>query len=275
MSRDRPRRRVLIGISAAAVLVVAASVFLIARAEDAPDVEPRAGPSTSTTTDSALLYPGRLDVFPPEGAIPSEPETGVLVADLPPVPVFVYEDRRVIFPLWIDGLEGGWKNWFERRLTPEGLELVKAEIRRGGRLDAVPPGFPPWGWFDGDRELITGPDDPDLSWLPPTAWEDTEPKLFVPSKYLACLRPSPLALLPRDAAEPFAGAVESSPACLDLALDDAREVATALDAAGAGQPGHGNPFSYGIVAPERPALRVEVLFSTYLPHGNAVFCCAG
>jgi hypothetical protein len=301
-------RRWLVVAAAATIIVIAAAAVLAYRSgDDTTDIVP-AGPGPTATT-TTLPFSERLDAFPPEGAIPSTPETGVLLPDLPLIPVFVYEDGRVITSrsIVIDGQR--WKNWFEQRLTPEGLELVKAEIRGGGRLDHSPPPSPgpPAGWiyFDGDRQLVTKTDPvktypagglpppaltaPDLSWLPTGAWEDPEPKLFVPSKYLVCLGGSGdasaiLARLPSAAAEPFARATRSEggqmapPAngpCFDFATDDARTVAAALHAAGAYQPGMGNPFSYGYDRKSPDWVGVEIDFTTYLPHGNPVICCAG
>jgi hypothetical protein len=279
----RPRRRALIGTAVVAlsvvVAIVVATVFVSGGRHARERVTP-AGPGPSSTTTSVPSAPERLDVFPPEGARPSEPETGVLLADLPPLPIFVYEDGRVIAALSIPG----WKNWFERRLTPEGLELVRAEIRSGGRLDPAlpPPSGLPWVWFDGDRDLVTNGVDPDLSWIPASAWEDPEPRLFVPSKYLVCLNGYPddrlvtdpsalLALLPPNVAELFAGAIQSpgnpgawsSNACFDLTTDKARQVAVALKS-------FADPFFF-----YNPSMSVQLYFNAYLPHGNPVICCAG
>jgi hypothetical protein len=288
--RAKRRRRLVVAAAATIIVIAAAAVLVYRSGDDTTDIVPAGpGPTTTTTTRS---FSERLNAFPSGGGIPSPPETGVLLPDLPSLPVFVYEDGRVISSRFIrlDGFR--WKNWFEQRLTPEGVELVKAEIRDGGRLDhsTPPPGGPiGWVYFDGDRVLITKTD-PDLSWLPAGAWQDPEPTLFVPSKYLVCLggtgdASAILARLPATAAELFARATRSeggpmaSPngPCFDFATDDARKVAVALHAAGAGQPGIGNPFSYGFGHHDAKSdwVGIEIGFTAYLPHGNPVFCCAG
>jgi hypothetical protein len=287
-------RRWLVVAAAATIIVIVAAVLVYRSGDDTTDIVPTGpGPTVTTPTTTTRSFSERLNAFPPEGAIPSTPETGVLLPNLPSLPVFVYEDGRVISSRFI-GLDGfRWKNWFEQRLTHEGLELVKAEIRDGGRLDHSPP--PPrggpigWVYEDGDRVLITKTD-PDLSWLPASAWQDPEPTLFVPSKYLVCLSGTGdasaiLAGLPAAAAEPFARATRSeggptaSPngLCFDFATDDARKLAAALHAAGAAQPQLSNPFSYGFGHYDGNLnwVGVGIQFTAYLPHGNPVICCGG
>jgi len=286
-------RRWLVVAAAVTIIVIVAAVLAYRSGDDTTDMVPTGpGPTVTTTITTKRSFPERLNAFPPEGAIPSTPETGVLLPNLPSLPVFVYEDGRVISSRFI-GLDGSrWKNWFEQRLTPQGLELVKAEIRDGGPLDHSPP--PPrggpigWVYTDGDRVLITKTD-PDLSWLPASAWQDPEPTLFVPSKYLVCLSGTGdasaiLAGLPAAAAEPFARATraEENPTaspgpCFDFATDDARKLAAELHAAGAGQPQLGNPFSYGFGHYDGNLdwVGVGITFTAYLPHGNPVDCCGG
>ncbi len=239
-------------------------------------------PTVTVPFTTAPQEPERLNALPPQGATPSSPESGVLLPGLPAVPVFVYEDGRVIWSDWIAGERS--RDWFERRLTPEGLEFVRAEIRTGGHLDPATPQvqYRWWRFVDGDREFFTDEAAPDLSWITGPAWADSEPRRFVPSSYEVCLGsperdPAALVeLLPAAAAEPLAGVARREPppyagfnlACFDLATNDAREVAVALDASDASHPG---PFSYIIGPPNlEPSSPMAVGFTAYLPHGNAV-----
>jgi hypothetical protein len=300
--RPAHRRRVVVAVAAAALLLVAGGVLVRAATDDdAPGVVPPAGPRPSSTTDSAPPLSERPTAVPPGGA-PSTPETGTLLPGLPDIPVFVYEDGRVIWPDVTAspspsealGEVGPW-NWFERRLTSEGLEFVRAEIRPGGRLDpAAPVPEPPWRWYlDGERELPMGEytrlEYPDLSWIPVRMWEDPEPTPFVSSHYAVCLTwvdgdlSALLARLPAAVTEPFVGAGPAEPPpvpqgegtgyrsrCFDLATDDAREVEAALDTAGVSRPNGDDLFYFFVGANADPQWPDVVGFTPYLPHGNPV-----
>ena len=98
--------------------------------------------------------------IPPEGMAPSTPEEGRLVAQsfegYGPIFAYVYADGRVI------AQERGHGFLTERRLTPEGVDLV-----RSGDIQA--------------RDLLGL-----ASVVPADAWEDPEIKPFVPSRYAVC-----------------------------------------------------------------------------------------
>ena len=94
-------------------------------------------------------------VLPPEGASPSVPERGKLVASKEDI--YVYADGRMIW-----GREG-LTVWLERRLTPEGVELVRSGAVR----------------LDG---LFLDPG----SALPESALEDRLIKAYVPSRFAVC-----------------------------------------------------------------------------------------
>jgi hypothetical protein len=281
----RHRWRLVAAGAAAAALLVVGSILVRVVADDGSPGAVRAGPGPVPTTDPTRPSSEQPNAVPPAGARPSTPETGTLLADLPNRPVFVYEDGRVIWPEPIPSQIETW-NWFERWLTPDGLELVRAEIRSGGRLDpAAPPPEPSWRhYWDGERELYTEgwpAEAADLSWLPADAWEDPEPTVFVSSRYAVCMGwpgedPSALlARLPADAVELLAEAPPVAPPpeggdsiCFELAIDDAREVEVALDVAGATRPG--TPFFY-VIDPHDASMSVAVGFTPYLPHGNPVY----
>lgn len=96
--------------------------------------------------------------LPPDGAVPSSPGTGKVVARCCPVfsrSVFVYADGRVL-----TSRPGGF---VEQRLTPEGIDLF--------RSGAVDP-----------RRFLRprGPS------LPAGAWADPDARPYVPSRYAIC-----------------------------------------------------------------------------------------
>jgi hypothetical protein len=155
--------------------------------------------------------------LPPEGAPPSTPESGELVASIwshasagTDAWFYVYADGRLIWQRYTEPATG----WLEQRLTPEGVELVRAEIistglfdpdhppagselgldfplygdvqvRNGDRLVYVPrrPGEEWTGEFDRLHERLRNLH----SWLPTSAWDDREISGYVPSTFAICL----------------------------------------------------------------------------------------
>jgi hypothetical protein len=198
--------------------------------------------------------------------------------------LYLYADGRLIWGRLDPAPTGGW---LERRLTPEGVELVRSEIVASGLFDPDQPDPEPNTAFprevnggsiqvrNGDRLVYLNHVVPELFsrvadlwlWLPDTAWDDTEARAFVPSRYAVCVHDggyvSPadasdhLAALPAAAQDLLAAAprldmgtlVELDPAglrplvgatgsCFDVATDDARSLAGILDDAGAEQLPH-------------------------------------
>jgi hypothetical protein len=138
----------------------------------------------------------------------------------------VYEDGRVIWEKLGDASQGGppvgaATGLVEQRLTPAGVELVRAavlavvpfdedtrlvsasalyggmvEVRSGDRLVGLS-----WGGFGPERrpETTATPEQIDAlraldarlehleSWLPASAWADAEVRAYVPSRYSLCL----------------------------------------------------------------------------------------
>ena len=113
----------------------------------------------------------------------------------------VLADGRLIWQKFEDLPEGANSlstGLLEQRLTPEGVELMRAEayaafrsgdVRRCGpgayTLFYVPAGG---GGFEGntisaDNEHLARVMDP-WSWLPATAWEDRQIRAYVPTRYL-------------------------------------------------------------------------------------------
>jgi hypothetical protein len=195
--RDRKRRnqRITAGVVGIAVFVVAVliigTVGLSDRtqgpaggAETGPTVT---GPAVTGPTETGPAEPrpavdadtGWIDVgepeydLPPEGAVPSTPKRGKVVAEFGTAWrfVFVYADGRVIS--WLGPSRS--RQIHERRLTPEGVELVRSgAVQAEDLLDAE---YAP----DGSVPVGVHPDE-----VPANGWEDPELKPFVPSRYSVC-----------------------------------------------------------------------------------------
>jgi hypothetical protein len=153
--------------------------------------------------------------LPPEGATPSTPEGGEVVLGIQSclgpsgVPyeiggwngeLTVLADGRLIWlqyevlPERANSLSTGL---LQQRLTPEGVELMRSELRANGLLNsgdqsACPAGSYHGHLFDGDRRVshFTSAANEHLarimdpwSWLPASAWADREIRAFVPSAY--------------------------------------------------------------------------------------------
>jgi hypothetical protein len=242
--------------------------------------------------------------------------------------VYVYEDGRVIRERLGD-IPGGVDypdqstGLVEQRLTPEGVELLRSEVLATGLVehDLHFTGLYGLrsGWIefvDGDRTVdVTwgafGLDDVELvapteeqadalkrldvrlgdlaSWLPASAWEDAEPKPFVPSRYSVCYETlqegagleATLDSLPQAAADllrpldrtherfrpmvPFAGSLDVW--CSTVMTEQALALAQILDDAGVGS---NPPDVFGIVyrTSDREPVRVQVAFEPILPHAG-------
>ena len=108
--------------------------------------------------------------------------------------IYVYADGRLIYDLRrpVDLPEGAnvsTTGFLERRLTLEGVELMRSEIASSGlfgdELDLAPHG--PLDATPGSalERLVRRLTDP-ASWLPAAAWEDREVRTYVPSRYEVC-----------------------------------------------------------------------------------------
>lgn len=208
----RRRRRVLmLAVAALVVAAVAAAAFGAVR---------------------VLLLDKGLIGLAPEGATPSTPERGELVlnfgfghtmGDPGRFTVLVYADGRMIWQRV--GYANSGDGFLERRLTPEGVELVRAEVISTGLVDydlhlhsGQGLNFGGIDFRTGDRRvLVTWGDDgldspysnvareptPEqasalirldarledpTSWLPTSAWENPEIIPYVPSAYSVCYR---------------------------------------------------------------------------------------
>jgi hypothetical protein len=306
---NRPwrQRRVAVAATAAAV-IVAASVFVFTVSGDDLVVTPTQGP-VSTTVPSLPLsaLPDGLNGLPPIGAAPSTPKTGDLLASLP-IPIWVYEDGRVLSARWTT--YDDWTGILEQRLTPEGVELVRAEILALeplrsplGDLVDCRAGLGNYGYEDGGRLVCERPGDatslyPDSpqyqrlselqfgapSWLPANAWADPEPKPYVPSTYQ--IRIHSTANAPTDASAmlaalpPDAGELLTVPTqCPVLGvMASPNTMCFKVSTEEARQVG----TAVGITGPHgyEQAVRTQrgsysIEFLPYLPHDAPVWCCGG
>lgn len=209
------RRRLIVLVAAALVIVVGTASALAVR---------------------ALFVEGIVGLAP-VGAQPSTPVRGALVLDFAfgrtmgdpgRFTLAMYEDGRLIWQRVGDhSRTDEFRNstgLLERRLTPEGVGLVKAEVTSSGLVDRDLHLYGGRGLFFGQIDLrigsrrvrVTwgdatwegvGPDvdrqfatpeqaralvrlderleDP-MSWLPASAWADPEVKPYVPSGYRVC-----------------------------------------------------------------------------------------
>jgi hypothetical protein len=219
--RSRPRRRLVVLAAVALVIVVGAASALAVR---------------------AILGAKGIVGLAPVGTTPSTPARGELVlsfmfgrtgGDHGRFLVSVYEDGRMIwqrtgdYSLPVTDEHRNSTGWLERRLTPEGVELIRAEVLSSGLVEHdlhLTSGeglyfgsidlrsgdrsvHVSWGdgvTFDGVSEGVTRePPTPEqasalvrlderledpASWLTASAWEDPENKAFVPSGYTVCLQ---------------------------------------------------------------------------------------
>lgn len=224
--RERKARskRIVAGVVAVAVLMV--PVWLVATSgRSAPSIMPvSTGPAaTSSPIDIGLVG------LPPRGATPSTPERGKLVLHLGfghtsgdggRFSLSMYADGRVIWQRL-----GATRGLIEQRLTPEGVQLVLAEVLATGYFDhdraLVGDGvgglyygevkvrsrdrFVRLAWGTAGFELgigsaATAPTSDEVrtidkldarledlsAWLPASAWEDAAYRPYVPSRYVGC-----------------------------------------------------------------------------------------
>ncbi len=231
--RDRKRRNQRITAGVVGIAVFAAAVWIVTTGGPFDRTQTPTAPGPTVAPDDADRV--GLIGLPPEGTTPSTPERGELVLGF----TFLYghgDAGRFSGSLYADGRLIWWRlgppenppgveqrGHLERRLTPEGVELVRAEVistalfdhdvhfvnahglysgqievRNGDRLvrvtwgDCCDPGS-----ADEAREMPTPEQasalqrldarlaDP-ASWLPASAWEDPEIKAYVPSRYYVC-----------------------------------------------------------------------------------------
>jgi len=223
--RERRNRnqRIAAGVVAIAVMVLPIWLLTTDRV-----IRP---PASGTTASPQPTVQGIVGL-PPEGATPSTPARGENLlhfwfahtpGDAGRFSLYLYADGRVIVERIEGGPEASSHGYLEQRLTPEGVDLVLAEVLGTGLLDhdRALEGSPGligggivlrsdgrlaqlgWGGTDfeeGTKPAATAPTPDEVralqaldtqledltSWLPASAWEDPEFKPFVASRFSAC-----------------------------------------------------------------------------------------
>jgi hypothetical protein len=233
--RDRKRRnqRITAGVVGIAVFVMAIWIIATGGPFDRTLTPIAPGPTGPTGPPPHPVGVGLMG-FPPEGAPPSAPEHGDLVVgigfghtagDAERFSLHVYADGRVIWQRLGGGtgLYDSSTGLIEQRLSPEGVELVRAEALSTGLFDhdrelVDAPGLHYGGievldgtqllhltWGDagfeqGSAPISTTPTPEQLSaverldarlenlrsWLPDSAWQDSAYRAYVPSSYSIC-----------------------------------------------------------------------------------------
>jgi len=230
--RDRKRRnqRITAGVVGIAVFVAAVWIVTTGGAFDRSETSvvpggdvtgpAETGPTVAPDTGSN----GNGYRIPPAGTAVSTPVEGKLIAEARGYVGFtgyvvrVYADGRVLSwdlgeapPCYGSSCPGGVP-FVERRLSPEGVELVRSGAVR------------PKDWY----------------LVPESAWEDREGKPYVPARYEACFRrtdsPSEvealLDLLPPSAQALLSGSDPAlNPGCLEVTPEEARSLEEILSEA--------------------------------------------
>jgi hypothetical protein len=163
--RERKRRKQRIAAGVVGIAVFVAAVWIVSTGGPFDRTQPPTpgggvtGPSGSTALPPHPVGVGLLG-FPPEGDTPSAPKRGELVVgflfghtsgDPGRFGLNVYADGRVIWErLGILGVSNESTGLIQQRLTPEGVELVRAEVLSTGLL--VTGGDA--GRFQSERELV-------------------------------------------------------------------------------------------------------------------------
>ena len=214
--RDRKGRnqRVTAGVVGIAVFLLTIWIVSSANSLDRTDssVVP-AGSGTGSVQTGPTESPDATwdgSSIPPEGTDLSTPLEGDLVKRYPGYNAFtyVYADGRVIWYEQGASRILGEGQALERRLTPEGVDLV----RSGAQLDEIPD----------------------------SAWADAEPRVYAPARYVICLwsghgdfDPSAaMDLLPAPAQAMLRGIRTDPDECTVLTTEDARALDEMLSEAG-------------------------------------------
>ena len=268
--RDRKRRNQRIAAGVVGIAVFVATVWVVATGGPIDRTETPAvpGPPVTGPTES----PGVEVWLPPKGAEPSTPAEGQVVLQTvgthPWHSIQVYADGRVIWSQQT-GFTGNSKTssttgWLERRLTPEGVDLVRSGAIRLEDLD--PP-----------------------SHVPANAWEDPQVKPYVPSRYAVCAAWSQetMRLLPQrtqdllrghtdkqavyigEAVFPGLAGGQGVVACPEMTIEEARALDKIFLEAGFERSETARGLLYDIKARDVSSIRVIPL----LPDGEFSLCC--
>lgn len=222
-SSSRPWSSFVPGRRLALIFVLVAVLGAIAAGALIAGAQPIHRDPVDVLTDRAFVEP--FIGLPPEGVVPSTPETGQLVLSfngrinrlgMEFHRVWVYADGRLIWKRNLEG-SGATSGAFgatkpttaviEQHLTPAGVELLRSMAVASGLRDIDPVGPSIrarhglgvlWGGLVvhvGGRLVDAGWSDSTLpglladpaSWMPAGAWDDPRVGAYVPSRYAVCL----------------------------------------------------------------------------------------
>jgi hypothetical protein len=235
--RDRKRRTQRVAAGVVGIAVFLAAVWLVTSGGPLDRTQTRPGGQGPSETGPGVTGPEvRTDFqgvgligLPPEGATPSTPLRGELIlrfmflqgtGDAGRFGGAVYQDGRLIW--WRLGPpenpEGtGQRSHLERHLTPEDVELLKAELSSSGLFDRDRHLFSAQGLHAGEIEVPNGDGLARVTWgdccsgdqaeagVSPTAeqasalrrlearlnalaWEEGDVEAYVASMYTLCLK---------------------------------------------------------------------------------------
>jgi hypothetical protein len=276
--RDRKRRnqRIAAGVVGIAVFVAAVWVVTSVGSFDRTQTPAVPGPTqTGPTVAPDTRVPESKDNsyrIPPEGAALSTPVEGELIAEAYAGfagQVRVYADGRVIST----GHNGGII--VERRLSPEGVELVRQVLG-----ERVYLGYGPGAvrlesllGYSGGRLSYSGGIESRQS-----VWEDREGKPYVPARYWACFRRTDLPieavldLLPASAQALLRGSDPAwNPRCFVVTPEEARSLEAILSEAGSF---NGDPWPWAVGAwslPDGKGDQFGISLRPLFPDGRRFF----
>ena len=252
--RDRKRLNQRIGAGVVGIVVFVAAVWIVTsggwldRSQTVGPVGDVTGPAetgrTQTAPPTAPDAGWEGDGLPPEGMALSTPVEGELIRRSCRVPFFctpvsVYADGRVLW--WVGGRFGEGDTVLERRLTPQGIDLVRSGVIQA--KDLAPP------------QVLHG--------VPASAWSDAEARQYAPPMYSVCFSPDPSAVMrllpaPAEALLGGSGPDPSHVRCLKLTTEDARALDQIMSEVGF-VPEESGWAAAGWVLREGDRLRVELV----------------
>jgi len=211
--------------------------------------------------------------IPPEGTAVSTPVEGELIAEAYggfTGQVRVYADGRVL------SAEHNGAIIFERRLSPEGVELVRQVLGERVHLGYGPGavrlesllGYSGGIWLGNSGGI----------WSRQSAWEDREGKPYVPARYWACVRRTDLPLeavldlLPASAQALLRGSDPAwNPRCFVVTPEEARSLEAILSKAGSF---NGDPWPWAVGAwslPDGKGDQFGISLRPLFPDGRRFF----
>jgi hypothetical protein len=169
---DRKRRTQRIAAGVVGIAVFVAAIWIVTSSGSLDQTRIPAAPGVGTGP-TGIEDGGTRFALPPEGAVPSTPETGELIITMHARPgddfpssfvpvhqVWVYADGRVITRTEGDPPSYLIEGLFEQRLTPEGVDLLLSRLLSTGLFERDGEFTSPrWGTIqvrDGDRWISVG-----------------------------------------------------------------------------------------------------------------------